>query len=140
MVSVLSNRLYTAEVSSTGGRQGRAVSNDDVLDLSLSRPGSKGDGTNPEQLMAAGWSACFLSAMTVVAQGRDFEVSGAMVTVRVTLGTEVDGSYAISAEIEVTIPGLSKDQVEELALGAHEVCPYSKATRGNIEVSVIARG
>lgn len=132
--------VYTASATTTGGRQGHAVSSDGVLDLQLTAPkemGGPGTGTNPEQLFAAGYSACFNGALMMVAKAAKVDASAAQVTVNVGFGPEGD-SYAITGEIEVAIPGLELAQVQELAEGAHQVCPYSKATRGNVPVTVLA--
>jgi osmotically inducible protein OsmC len=137
MASVITKPLYTAEVVTTGGRDGHAKSSDGVLDLELGKPGS-GKGTNPEQLMAAGWSACYQSALQAIAKQSGIDASKSIVTVRVILGNEADGGYAIKAEINVNVPGLSTEQVSDLAHKADAMCPYSKATRGNVEVAINA--
>jgi osmotically inducible protein OsmC len=132
--------VYTAAATTTGGRQGHAVSSDGVLDLTLTSPkemGGPGTGTNPEQLFAAGYSACFNGALMMVAKSAKVDASAAQVTVNIGFGPEGD-SFAITADIEVAIPGLELAQVQELADGAHQVCPYSKAIRGNVPASVKA--
>jgi len=136
MTRIIAKPIYTAHVSATGGRAGRATSSDGILDLELSRPGD-GKATNPEQLLAAGWSACFQSAMAATFR-REIDTSASLVTVDVTLGNEEDGSYALAAVIQVAIPDLPLERVQELADITHTVCPYSKATAGNIEVTVRA--
>jgi lipoyl-dependent peroxiredoxin len=132
--------VYTAAVTTTGGRQGHAVSSDGVLDLDLTAPkelGGPGTGTNPEQLFAAGYSACFASALMMVARKARVDASAAQVTANIGFGPEGDG-YALTADLEVAVPGLELSQVQQLADAAHQVCPYSKATRGNVPVTVKA--
>jgi osmotically inducible protein OsmC len=131
---------YTTSVAVTGGREGHAVSDDGVLDVQLRRPKTNGisDGTNPEQLFAAAWAGCFGGALGAVARGTHANVAEATVTVTVSQGPDSDGGYGLAAKIEVTIPGLDQATVQELADAAHQLCPYSRATRGNIDVEVIA--
>ncbi len=132
--------VYTASATTSGGRQGRSVSSDGVLDLTLTAPketGGPGTGTNPEQLFAAGYSACFNSALMMVAKAAKLDASAAQVTANIGFGPE-GNSYAITADLEVSIPGLELAQVQELAEAAHQVCPYSEATRGNVPVTVKA--
>jgi Ohr subfamily peroxiredoxin len=132
--------VYTAAATTTGGRQGRAVSSDGVLDLTLTGPkemGGTGEGTNPEQLFAAGYSACFNSALMMVARRARVDASAAQVTARIGFGPEGDG-YALTADLEVAVPGVELAQVQELADGAHQVCPYSAAIRGNVPTTVRA--
>jgi len=134
----LDNVLYTAHATATGGRDGGAKSNDGRLDVKLSVPksmgGDDGPGTNPEQLFAAGYSACFLGAMKHVA---------GMMKQALPAGTRIDGSvgigpipagFGIEVELAVTLPGMEQTAAEALVAKAHEVCPYSNATRGNIDV------
>lgn len=131
---------YTATVTSTGGREGHAASDDGILDVQIRRPKLQGtpEGTNPEQLFAAAWAACFQGALNATTRGTDIDVSQSTVTAHVSLGQADDGSgYGLGGKIEVAIPGLPLAKVQELADAAHAVCPYSKATRGNIEVEVI---
>ncbi|KQP65357.1 organic hydroperoxide resistance protein [Nocardioides sp. Leaf285] len=134
--------VYTARASVTGGRQGRATSEDGVLDLSLTAPketGGPGTGTNPEQLFAVGYGACFQGALTMVAKAHGVDASGSQLEIAVGFGPEGD-SFAITADIEVTIPGVDDAKAQELVEAAHQVCPYSKATRGNVPVTVVGRG
>ncbi|GAA2011932.1 MULTISPECIES: organic hydroperoxide resistance protein [Nocardioides] len=134
--------VYTARASVTGGRQGRATSEDGVLDLSLTAPkevGGPGTGTNPEQLFAVGYGACFQGALTMVAKAHGVDASGSQLEIAVGFGPEGD-SYAITADIEVTIPGVDDAKAQELVEAAHQVCPYSKATRGNVPVTVVGKG
>jgi len=132
--------LYTAHAHVTGGRDGRAVSSDNVLDVKLTTPrelgGGGGDGTNPEQLFAAGYSACFMGAMKFVA-GRDKIAfpSDAAIDGSVGIGPLLTG-FGIQAELKISLPGLPREQAQELIEKAHVVCPYSNATRGNIDVTL----
>lgn len=137
MTAILTEDLYKATVSTTGGRAGRAVSDDGILDLPLARPGN-GRATNPEQLLAAGWAACFQSALQHVAKGRRMAIADSVVTAQVILGKEADGGFALRAVLEVAIPGLQPEQVQDLAEETHRLCPYSKATHGNIAVELRA--
>jgi len=132
--------LYTAEATATGGRDGRAKSSDNVLDIQLSTPremgGAGGPGTNPEQLFAAGYSACFLGALKFVAGKEKVAIpADTTVTGRVGIGAIPTG-FGIQAELRIKVPGLPKDQVQKLVEKAHIVCPYSNATRGNIDVKL----
>jgi osmotically inducible protein OsmC len=132
--------VYTASATTTGGRRGRAVSSDGILDVTLTAPketGGPGTGTNPEQLFAAGYSACFNSALMMVAKKAGVDANAAEVTADIGFGPEGD-SYALTVELKVLIPGVPLAQVQELAEGAHQVCPYSKATRGNVPVTITA--
>jgi Ohr subfamily peroxiredoxin len=133
--------VYQAHATVTGGRDGRAVSSDNVLDLKLTTPkemgGAGGVGTNPEQLFAAGYSACFLGALKFVA-GRAKVAIPDTTTVEGTVGFGPTASgFGIEAELKVTIPGLPREQAEALVNKAHEVCPYSNATRNNIDVRLV---
>ena len=134
-MNVITKDIYTAEVTTTGGRSGRARSSDGLLDVALARPGA-GRDTNPEQLMAAGWSACFQSALSGIAKREGVDAADSSVTARVTLGNEADGGYALKAALTVSIPGLERAKVEDLTEKAHHMCPYSKAMQGNIEIDV----
>ncbi len=133
--------LYETEVTATGGRDGTAASADGLLSVSLSLPkslgGPGGNGTNPEQLFAAGYAACFLGAVKLVARTRKVTPSAEpSVTAKVAMGPVVVG-YALAVELKVGLPGVEKSVAEEIVAGAHERCPYSNATRGNIEVKLI---
>ncbi|HEX7352159.1 organic hydroperoxide resistance protein [Brachybacterium sp.] len=132
--------LYTAEALSTGaGRAGRVTTPDGHLDLTMAPPremGGSGDGANPELLFAAGYAACFHSALQGVARSRKLAISESSVGSRVSIGPDGDGGYQLAVVLEVVLPGLPQDQAQELADAAHQVCPYSNATRGNIEVTV----
>jgi Ohr subfamily peroxiredoxin len=128
--------LYTGKTHTTGGRDGAARSSDDRLDIKLSSPGSSGAGTNPEQLFAAGWSACFIGAIGLAAAKAKIALpADHAVDAEVDLGT-TDGAYFLQARLNVSLPGLERDVAEELVNAAHQTCPYSKATRGNIDVVI----
>lgn len=131
--------LYTATATATGGRQGRVQSPDGVLDLALALPkelgGAGGAATNPEQLFAAGYAACFENALLRVARERKAPIRESSVTARVGIGREGDGYFRLTVALDVSVPGRDRAEVEEIVRIAHEeVCPYSRATRGNIEV------
>jgi osmotically inducible protein OsmC len=130
--------LYRAEATATGGRDGRAVSSDGVLDVALSVPkelgGAGGAATNPEQLFAAGYAACFLGAVKLVARQRKLNLpEDVTVTAAVGIGAVTVG-YGLEVELSLRLPGLERGIAEEILAGAHERCPYSNATRGNIAV------
>ncbi|WP_077036032.1 organic hydroperoxide resistance protein [Pelomonas sp. KK5] len=128
--------LYTGRTETHGGRDGSARSDDGRLDLKLSPPGSRGEGTNPEQLFAAGWSACFIGAMGHAARARGLALpKDVSVAAEVDLGTG-EGGYFLQARLNVRLPGLEAAQARELVDAAHATCPYSKATRGNIDVTL----
>lgn len=132
--------VYTAHAEATGGRDGRAISSDGVLDVSLTTPkdmgGAGGSGTNPEQLFAAGYSACFLGAMKLVSgqdkidMPEDASIEGA-----VGIGP-VSKGFGIEVELKISLPGMDKKQAKALVDKAHQVCPYSNATRGNVDVTL----
>ena len=127
--------LYTAKTHSTGGREGGSSrTSDGRLDVKLTVPGTPGNGTNPEQLFAAGWSSCFLSAIKLVAGKKKIKLSpDAAIDAEVDLGT-LEGGYLLQARLNVSLPGVEHDVAQELVEAAHETCPYSKATHGNIHV------
>ena len=130
------NILYTALVHTTGGRQGTAHSSDGRLDIILSSPGSGGSGTNPEQLFAAGWSACFEGAMGLAARKMDITLPpGVSIEAEVNLCRNDDG-YFLRATLNVSVPGLQREVAQSLVDTAHQTCPYSKAIRGNVGVSI----
>ncbi|WP_109481043.1 organic hydroperoxide resistance protein [Paraburkholderia sp. C35] len=132
----IDNVLYTGKVHTTGGREGAARSDDGRLDIKLSTPGSTGAGTNPEQLLGAGWSACFIGAMGLAARGLKISLPAeTSVDAEIDLGT-TDNAYFIQARLNVSLPGLPRDVAQEVVDRAHQTCPYSKATRGNIEVTI----
>lgn len=131
--------LYTAHATATGGREGRAASDDGKLDVALSTPkelgGAGGNGTNPEQLFAAGYSACFIGAMKFVAgQAKQALPADTTVTGEVGIGPNDRGGFAITATLNVNLPGMDRAAAEQLVEHAHQVCPYSNATRGNVDV------
>ncbi|HIZ99072.1 MAG TPA: organic hydroperoxide resistance protein [Candidatus Janibacter merdipullorum] len=132
--------LYTAEALATGaGRDGHGRTSDGTLDLDLAVPqamGGSGDGTNPEQLFAVGYAACFHSALQVVAREAKADISDSAVGSRVHIGPNDAGGFQLAVELEVTLPHLDAEAAQQLADKAHEVCPYSNATRGNIDVTV----
>jgi lipoyl-dependent peroxiredoxin len=129
--------LYTGKTHTTGGREGASRSSDGRLDVKLSTPGTPGSGTNPEQLLAAaGWSACFIGAMGLAAAKLKIALpADTAVDAEVDLGT-TDGAYFLQARLNVSLPGLDREVAEALANAAHQTCPYSKATRGNIDVVI----
>lgn len=137
--------LYETDATAWGGREGRAATSDGNLDVQLVVPkelgGPGGSGTNPEQLFAAGFAGCFHSALKAVARGQKMDVSESALTVKVGLGTG-DVGFTLAVEIEGEFPGLPEDEARKLLEAAHEVCPYSNATRGNIpvELSVFVEG
>lgn len=134
------NPTYTTTVTVTGGREGHAVSDDGVLDVQLRRPKTNGvsEGTNPEQLFAAAWGGCFQSALFAVARDAGVDVAASTVRVEIAQGPDNEGGYGLAATIAVEIPGVDADQSRRLADAAHLLCPYSRATRGNIEVTIVA--
>ena len=128
--------LYTAHTHTTGGRDGAARSSDGRLDVKLSPPGSAGAGTNPEQLFAAGWSACFIGAMGLAARSQGVALPGdAAVDAEVDLGMN-GGAYLLAARLKVSLPGVEAATARAIVDAAHQLCPYSKATRGNIDVEI----
>ncbi len=128
--------VYTARTRSTGGRDGSSRSDDGRLDVKISLPGGPGDGTNPEQLFAAGYSACFLSAIKAVAGRMKLDLpADAAVDAEVDLG-RVPVGYGIAARLNVSLPGMDRAQAQTLLDAADKVCPYSNATRGNIDVKI----
>jgi osmotically inducible protein OsmC len=128
--------LYTGKVYITGGREGAAKSADDRLDIKLSTPGGPGNGTNPEQLFAAGWSACFIGAMRHNAATLKIAIpNDTAVDAEVDLATGSDG-FNLQARLNVSLPGLIFEEAKTVVEAAHQTCPYSKATRGNINVQI----
>lgn len=141
MVLTVVEPLYTASVTVQGGREGRAASADGSLDLSLTAPvemDGPGTGTNPEELFAAGYAACFQSALSLVAEREGIDASASRVTADVLLGRTDDEGYALAVTLTVSVPGLDDEQTRRLIAATHEVCPYSRATRGNIVVDLVA--
>ena len=133
-------KLYTASVTAIGGRDGHIKSSDGILDFELRRPkelDGQGGATNPEQLFAAAWGACYLGALGSVAEHEGLDASEANVNVHISFNKD-GNAFALSAELDVHIPGLSHEESQALADKAHKACPYSKATKGNIEVRITA--
>lgn len=136
MINQIETVLYTGRTVTTGGRQGASRSDDGRLDIQLSPPGSSGSGTNPEQLLGAGWSACFIGAMGKAAAALKISLP-----TDVSVATEVDlgnsgNAYFLQARLNVSLPGLDPVLARTLVDAAHQTCPYSKATRGNIDVTI----
>ncbi|WP_314172422.1 organic hydroperoxide resistance protein [Streptomyces winkii] len=130
---------YTAVATAEGGRDGRVASDDGKLDIVVNAPkelGGSGQGSNPEQLFAAGYSACFQSALGVVARKEKADISGSTVTARVGIGSTPEGGFGLTVALEAHIPNVDEATAKDLLEKAHQVCPYSNATRGNIEVSL----
>ncbi|TIW97734.1 MAG: organic hydroperoxide resistance protein [Mesorhizobium sp.] len=128
--------LYTAKVRTTGGRDGASRSSDGRLDIRLSTPGGPGGGTNPEQLFAAGWSACFEGAMAIAARKMNIMLPASLaIDAEVDLNV-ADGAFFLSARLDISLPGLDRDVARAVVDAAHQTCPYSNATRGNIEVAI----
>lgn len=128
--------VYTAKTHTTGGRDGGASrTSDGRLDVKLSLPGAPGTGTNPEQLLAVGWSACFLSAIKIEAAKMKVRPADVAIDAEVDLCMSDDG-YSLQARLNVSMPGVDHEVAESLVHAAHQTCPYSKATRGNISVEI----
>ncbi len=139
MTTQLDKVLYTARAHTTGGRDGRSVSSDGLLDVKLSPPkelGGAGNATNPEQLFAAGYSACFMGAMKHVAGMKKIAIPAeASIDASVDIGP-IPAGFGIAAQLAVNLPGMDKAVAQDLINAAHQVCPYSNATRGNIDVTI----
>jgi Ohr subfamily peroxiredoxin len=139
MTIILKKPLYTAEATVRGGRDGHGRSSDGFLDLDIRPPaemGGQGGGTNPEQLFAMGYAACFQSAMGVVGRRMKVDTSDSEVTGKVTIGTIEGNAFGLAVELDIHIPGVDDATAQEVVQGAHQVCPYSNATRNNIEVTL----
>ena len=136
--------LYTAEATVTGGREeGRARTTDGVLDVQLRAPqelGGAGGGTNPEQLFAAGYAACFESALKTVARRRGASADDVSIDSKVMLGPTDERTFTLAVALDVTLPQVAGAEAADLVRAAHEVCPYSNATRGNIDVALSVNG
>jgi lipoyl-dependent peroxiredoxin len=133
-MSYVKKVLYTAKTHTTGGRDGASRTSDGRLDVKLATPGTAVEGTNPEQLFAAGWSACFLSALELVASKKKITLpADRSIDAEVDLGIN-DGGFVLRARLNISLPGLDHEVAKALVEAAHETCPYSKATRGNIDV------
>jgi osmotically inducible protein OsmC len=132
--------IYTAEALATGaGRAGHVATDDRRVEFDLAIPkemGGSGDGANPEQLFAAGYAACFHSALQSVARAQKVSIADSSVGSRVSIGSNGQGGFGLAVELEVVIPDVPHEQAQALADAAHQVCPYSNATRGNIEVTI----
>lgn len=139
---MIKSALYTAHAHTTGGRTGTSTTDDGRLSVTLDTPkalgGNDGAGTNPEQLFAAGYSACFLGALKAVARAEKVKIPDeATIDASVSIGENAKGvGFAIAAELQITLPGFDRAQAEDLVAKAHQVCPYSNATRGNIDVTL----
>src|SRR5579859_6943536 len=132
--------LYSTTVTATGGRHGSIRSDDGLLELNLALPrslGGKGGATNPEQMFAGGYAACFLNAMEYIAKQLKIETGGAQVTAKVGVGPNETGAFGLEVELDVTVPALAQTDAENLTHDAHKVCPYSNATKGNIDVKLV---
>jgi osmotically inducible protein OsmC len=138
MTRPLEKILYTAHTHTTGGRDGAGTSGDGALDVTLSPPGSGKPGTNPEQLFGVGYSACFMGAMQIVGAAQKIRLpADTAVDASVSLGRTVnDTAYGLAVTLSVSPPGLDREQAQRLVDGAHQACPYSHATRGNIVVTI----
>ena len=135
------NILYTTQVTATGGRNGKVLSADGVLDLQLAIPremgGAGGALSNPEQLFAAGYAACFDSALAFVAGQRKIRLASSSVKATVGIGSNGQGGFGLAVKLEVSLPGLEREEAQALLDATHQVCPYSNAVRGNVEVELV---
>ncbi|TFW17056.1 organic hydroperoxide resistance protein [Duganella callida] len=133
----MSKVLYTGKTHTTGGREGAARSDDGRLDIKLSSPGSSAAGTNPEQLFAAGWSACFMGAMGLTAAKLKVKLpADTAVDAEVDLLNSEEKGYFLAARLNVSVPGVDRATAQALVDGAHQACPYSKLSRGNMDVTI----
>jgi len=140
-VTHLEKVVYTAKAHTTGGRDGGASrTSDGRLDVKLSTPGGKDDGTNPEQLFAVGYAACFHQAIKVVGRREKVDVDGSTVDTEVGIGPGEGGGFVLQVALTATLPNVDQEAAERIVDAAHQVCPYSNATRGNIDVVVRAVG
>ena len=136
MTTPLEKVLYTARAHTTGGREGHSKTDDGRLEVNLTSPGTSGTGTNPEQLFAAGYSACFIGAMKAIAGAKKITLpDGLAIDASVDLG-KVGAGYGIAVRLDVSLPGMDPSAAQGLIDAAHQVCPYSNATRGNIDVTI----
>jgi osmotically inducible protein OsmC len=136
MTTQLEKVLYTAHAHTTGGRDGKSRTDDGRLDVTLSSPGTAGTGTNPEQLFAAGYSACFIGAMKAVAGMKKIALPDDLsIDASVDLG-KIPAGYGIAVRLDISLPGMDRTAAQALIDAAHQVCPYSNATRGNIDVTL----
>lgn len=136
--------LYTGDAIVRGARHGHARSSDGKLNVQLSTPrqmsGDDGPGTNPEQLFAAAWGACFGGAMEYIARQHGIDVSAAQITTRISIGPSSSGTFGLAAEMIITLPSLSQAEAEQFVRAADKACPYSNAVRGNVECRTIVEG
>lgn len=141
-MSKIANKLYSISATATGGRDGHVKSEDGILDVDLKTPGAmggQGGATNPEELFAAGYAACFNGALNLAARLKRITPSKPVeVKATVTLGKDEQGNFQLAARIDANVPGVSQDVARELVEQAHGICPYSRATKGNIEVELNA--
>ncbi|UFH32062.1 organic hydroperoxide resistance protein [Chryseobacterium sp. C-71] len=132
--------LYTTSVTAKGGRNGKVKSENGILDLEVRMPkglgGANDDYTNPEMLFAAGYAACFDSALNLIISKSKIETGETSVSAKVSIGQNEDGGFGLAAELDVNIPGVSLEEAQELTEKAHQICPYSNATRNNMEVKL----
>lgn len=132
--------LYTTNVTAKGGRNGQVKSDNGILDLEVRMPkglgGANDDYTNPEMLFAAGYAACFDSALNLIISKSKIETGETSVSAKVSIGQNEDGGFGLAAELDVNIPGISLEEAQELTENAHQICPYSNATRNNMEVKL----
>ncbi|MDO9115531.1 MAG: organic hydroperoxide resistance protein [Polaromonas sp.] len=136
MTTALEKVLYTAHAHTTGGRDGKSRTDDGRLDITLSSPGTAGTGTNPEQLFAAGYSACFIGALKAVAGMKKIALpEDVSIDASVDLG-KIPAGYGIAVRLDISLPGMDRTAAQALVDAAHQVCPYSNATRGNIDVTI----
>jgi lipoyl-dependent peroxiredoxin len=139
MTTKLDKVMYTAHAHTTGGRDGQSKTDDGRLNVTLSSPGTAGTGTNPEQLFAAGYSACFIGALKAVAGMKKVAVpEDTSVDASVDLG-KIPNGYGIAVRLDVSLPGMDRAAAQDLVDAAHQVCPYSNATRGNIDVTLTVK-
>jgi osmotically inducible protein OsmC len=136
--------LYAAEATATGGREGHAGTSDGRVEVDLDIPkemgGTGGRGTNPEQLFAIGYAACFQTSLLRFAAGRRLDLSGSRITARVGIGPVAQGGFGLAVALDLDAAGIDRDEAVDLMNRAHEACPYSRATRGNIEVTLSVGG
>ncbi len=144
MTTAVKTVLYTAEAVVEGGREGHARSSDGNLDVELDTPseleGSGGSGTNPEQLFAAGYAACFQSSLMGIARGKNVNIDDCTITARVGVGPVAEGGFGLEVRLELTAPSLSDEDAAAFMVRAHQRCPYSRAIEGNVPVELAANG
>jgi osmotically inducible protein OsmC len=144
MTTAVKTVMYTAEAVVEGGRDGHARTSDGNLDVKLDTPteleGSGGSGTNPEQLFAAGFAACFQSALMGIARGKNINIDDCTITARVGVGPVAEGGFGLEVRLELTAPSLSEEDAATFMQRAHKRCPYSRAIEGNVPVELVANG